>query len=107
VFHSFSLLHVVCGLGHVDGARLLLGQEGMDVNDGSNKDGATPLHAAAMSGSLPMVELLLKLGRVLGTGLLGAGGLGLASWVGCQSFPYLPSCSLKAQGGQFVGMFPW
>ena len=61
---SFSLLHVICGLGQDEAAELLLGPKAKaDPGDASNAEGLTPLHAAAMAGSLACVELLLSHGE--------------------------------------------
>ena len=60
---SFTLLHLVCGLGLRDAAALLLGLKAKaDPNEASNSEALTPLHAAAMAGSLECVELLLANG---------------------------------------------
>ncbi len=61
---SFTLLHLVCGLGLDDAAALLLQrpERSADPREASNHEGVTPLHAAAMAASLPCVNLLLKHG---------------------------------------------
>ncbi|GAX72962.1 hypothetical protein CEUSTIGMA_g417.t1 [Chlamydomonas eustigma] len=62
---GFTLLHLVCGLGQDESAALLLGPKvKCDPRDSSNPEGLTPLHAAAMAGSLACVELLLKHGAL-------------------------------------------
>lgn len=60
--HGLSLLHIAAGMGHVDCVRLLVEQCGADVHDASNEEGATPLHAAALSGSAECAGALLELG---------------------------------------------
>ena len=48
-------------MGHARMAARLLAM-GLDATDAWNEDGATPLHAAALAGSLECAELLLKSG---------------------------------------------
>jgi ankyrin repeat protein len=43
-----------------------LGPSNTIINDSSNEDGATPLHAAAMAGSVAAVQLLLARGANAG-----------------------------------------
>lgn len=71
----YTLLHVAAGLGHVRTLGLLLSQLGPRsslINDSSNDDGATPLHAAAMTGSAAAAQLLLSHGA--NAGIAGADG---------------------------------
>lgn len=58
----FTLLHIAAGLGQAHTLELLLKQTAAAgfINDVSNSDSASPLHAAAMAGSLACAELLLK-----------------------------------------------
>lgn len=61
---SYTLLHLVCGLGLGASTALLLGPKAKaDPNEASNTEALTPLHAAAMAGSLECVELLLSNGE--------------------------------------------
>lgn len=65
----YTLLHVAAGLGQTSTLQLLLDQLGPSntiINDSSNEDGATPLHAAAMAGSVAAVQLLLARGANAG-----------------------------------------
>jgi hypothetical protein len=65
----YTLLHVAAGLGQAGTLQLLLqhlGKSSRLVNDASNDDGATPLHAAAMAGSAAVAELLLSYGADAG-----------------------------------------
>lgn len=60
----FTLLHLACGLGQAKAAELLLGApEGVKVNDVSNAERLSALHAAAMAGSLECAQLLLRNGK--------------------------------------------
>lgn len=58
---GFSLLHVAAGLGEPMGVKWLLGK-GAAVNDAACPGRLTPLHCAALSGSVLVVELLLGAG---------------------------------------------
>ena len=63
-YFSFSLLHLACGMGRDESVALLLGGKAKaEPNDADNPEGLTPLHAAAMAGSLACVELLIKHGE--------------------------------------------
>lgn len=59
----FSLLHVAAGVGATYAVNLLL-KHGLDPNDADNDDGATALHAAALSGAEACVQLLIKAGKL-------------------------------------------
>lgn len=53
----------MCGLGLGASTAFLLGPKAKaDPNEASNTEALTPLHAAAMAGSLECVELLLSNG---------------------------------------------
>lgn len=58
---GFSLLHVAAGLGEPMGVKWLLGKDAA-VNDAACPGRLTPLHCAALSGSVLVVELLLGAG---------------------------------------------
>ena len=53
-------LHIACGNGHVDAARLLL-DKGAEV-DRANQNGTTPLHVACQNGHVDAKRLLLDKG---------------------------------------------
>lgn len=65
---GYSLLHIAGGLGRAAVLQLLLDApiSAALLNDASNTDGATPLHAAALAGSTACVELLLARGADAG-----------------------------------------
>eukprot|EP00879_Flechtneria_rotunda_P015925 GHRR01016654.1.p1 GENE.GHRR01016654.1~~GHRR01016654.1.p1 ORF type:complete len:602 (+),score=264.49 GHRR01016654.1:428-2233(+) len=75
---GYTLLHVAAGLSKSNTLDLLLKQpKGLElINDTSNSDGATPLHAAAMAGSARCVQLLLTHGADAGI----AGTQGQQPW---------------------------
>lgn len=58
---GFSLLHVAAGMGEPMGVKWLL-DKGANANDAGSPGGLTPLHCAALGGSLIVVELLLGAG---------------------------------------------
>ena len=58
--HGRTLLYIVCKSGFYDTCKLLL-QKGASVNQ-AQKDGSTPLHAAAYFGQTLVVGLLLECG---------------------------------------------
>ena len=53
-----GLLFFACQEGHIEAIRLLLGQEGIEVNK-ATKDGLTPLHTACDNGHVEVIKLLL------------------------------------------------
>ena len=54
-------LHIACGNGHVDAARLLL-DKGAEV-DRANQNGTTPLYVACQQGHVDLARLLLDKAR--------------------------------------------
>jgi hypothetical protein len=66
---SYSLLHVAAGLGHSRCLKLLMDSGLSPAGPGAagGPDGATPLHAAALAGSLECAEALLAKGEGAGS----------------------------------------
>lgn len=97
----YTLLHVAAGLGQTRTLDLLirhLGPSSTLLNDSSNEDGATPLHAAAMAGSTAAVQLLLS--HRADAGIAGADGT--QAW---ELVPDGPNASSSAKQ-QEQGMGP-
>jgi ankyrin repeat protein len=89
----YTLLHVAAGLGQTPTLELLLkhlGSSSALINDSSNDDGATPLHAAAMAGSAAAGCMLLSNGADAGI----AGADGTQAW---ELVPIAESASSAAK----------
>lgn len=92
----YTLLHVAAGLGQTRTLELLvdhLGSSSALINDSSNDDGATPLHAAAMAGSTATVRLLLSKGANAGI----AGADGTQAWELVPDADVAPSTAKQQQ----------
>ena len=86
---SFSLLHLVCGLGQEEATEFLLGPKvKADPNAADNSEELSPLHAAAMAGSPGCVEILLEHGE-RGGGLMLPPPFGKVG-PGCMLPPLIP-----------------
>jgi hypothetical protein len=95
----YTLLHVAAGLGHTRTLELLLRHLGSNsalINDSSNDDGATPLHAAAMAGSAAAVRMLLSNGANAGVG----GADGTQAWELVPHADSAPSAGKQQGAGQ-------
>lgn len=60
-YYQYTPLHFVASNGNIHLLKLLLEQDGIDL-DAKAKDGGTPLHAAAYNGHVMLIEVLLKAG---------------------------------------------
>lgn len=95
----YTLLHVASGLGQTRTLELLLkhlGSSSALINDSSNDDGATPLHAAAMAGSAAAVRMLLLNGADAGV----AGTDGTQAWELVPDADPAPSTAKQQAAGQ-------
>ena len=60
---SQSLLYVAVANNHADVVKLLLEQEGVEVDRQEKCNGSSPLHRAALHGQLSMIRLLMENGN--------------------------------------------